>query len=83
MRTNTKYIPKTVLKTDNGKFKFVNRHSPLLSIGEGKILKFDDKTEDFTRDGISYILHDNVWGTNFPLWYEDNAKYRFEIANED
>lgn len=80
---NIHAVWKTIFKTNGGNFKFVNRHSPILSIGEGKILKFDDKTEDFTRDGISYILQNNVWGTNFPLWYEDNAKFHFEITNEN
>lgn len=34
------------------------------------------------KDGISYVLYDNVWGTNFPLWYEDNARFDFVIAPE-
>ncbi len=59
-----------------------NFHSPLLSPGKGKILKYDNKVEDIKRDGITYVLHDNVWGTNFPLWYEDNAYFRFEIGKE-
>lgn len=60
-------------------FSIVNYHSPLISVGRGKILEFDNKFEDFTKDGISYVLYDNVWGTNFPLWYEDNARFCFEI----
>ena len=31
------------------------------------------------KDGLTFVLHDNVWGTNFPLWYEDNARFGFEI----
>lgn len=69
------------LKTDSGDFRIINRHSPIVSVGRGKILEFDNKFEDFTKDGISFVLHDNVWGTNFPIWYEDNARFGFEITN--
>lgn len=56
-----------------------NLHCPLVSFGGGKILEFDNKFEDIRKYGISFVLYNNVWGTNFPLWYEDNAKFRFNI----
>ncbi len=59
-----------------------NYHSPLLSLGKGKILEYDNKVEDYRKDGITFVLHNNVWGTNFPLWYEDNAYFKFEITEE-
>ena len=68
-----------VWSVDFKEFKIKNCLSPLVSIGRGKILEFDNKYEDVSKDGISYILYDNVWGTNFPLWYEDNAYFKFEI----
>lgn len=70
------------IKTDGGEYRIINRHSPVLSLGTGKILEFDNKFEDCQKDGITYVLHDNVWGTNFPLWYEENARFRFEITDE-
>lgn len=70
------------LKTENGSFIFTNRHSPLLSPGKGKILHYDNKVENIEQNGITYILQDNVWGTNFPLWYEDNARFDFTIMEE-
>ncbi len=57
-----------------------NYHSPLFSAGKGKILEYDNKVEDIKKDGISFVLHDNVWGTNFPLWYENNAYFKFTIT---
>ena len=60
-------------------FKIINCHSPLVSFGKGKILEFDNKLESIKKDGISFVLQNNVWGTNFPLWCEDNAKFSFEI----
>lgn len=68
-----------ILNINQGNYKFINYHSPVVSLGPGKILEFDNKYEDVSKDGISYVLHDNVWGTNFPLWYEDNASFDFEI----
>ena len=68
--------------TKNGKYRFTNRHNPLISVGKGKILEIDNQLESMEKDGISYVLYDNVWGTNFPLWYEDNAKFEFEITAE-
>lgn len=67
------------------KYQIVNHHSPLVSIGRGKILEFDNKLESVEKDGLSFVLYNNVWGTNFPLWYEDNAKFTFEIKmiNDD
>ena len=56
-----------------------NLHSPLVSFGGGKILEFDNKLENIREKGISFVLYNNVWGTNFPLWYEDNAKFSFKL----
>lgn len=70
------------LKTENGSFIFTNRHSPLLSPGKGKILHYDNKVENIEQNGITYVLQDNVWGTNFPLWYEDNARFHFTVTEE-
>lgn len=77
---NLHAVEKSIMKKDFGNFDFINYHSPLISIGKGKILEYDNKIEDIKKDGISYVLYDNVWGTNFPLWYEDNALFSFEIT---
>ena len=62
-----------------GNTEVENLHCPLVSFGKGKILEFDNKLEDIRKDGISFVLYNNVWGTNFPLWYEDNARFSFKI----
>ena len=71
-----------VQSVEIGDYEVINHHSPLVSVGKGKILEFDNKFEDVKKDGLSFILYNNVWGTNFPLWYEDNAKFTFEIRKK-
>lgn len=58
--------------------KITNLHSPLVGIGKGKILHFDNEYSPLS-DGIAYVLYDNIWGTNFPLWYGDNAYFKYDI----
>lgn len=72
-------VEKCTIKNSDKIFEIQNIDSPLVSLGQGKILEYDNKVEDCATDGISYVLYDNVWGTNFPLWYEENAKFSFEI----
>lgn len=60
------------------KCEIINHHSPLVSIGDGVLMNWDNEYGRLS-DGISYILYDNVWGTNFPLWYGDNAYFKFTI----
>ena len=76
---NLHAVEKSVMKNDGGSFEIYNYHSPLLSIGQGKLLEFDNKFESVEKDGISYLLYNNIWGTNFPLWYEDNASFDYFI----
>jgi hypothetical protein len=66
-------------ENENSSFKITSKHCPLFSLGKGKIMKFDNVYEDIKKDGITFILHNNIWGTNFPLWYSDNAYFKFEI----
>ena len=73
----------TLISTDKNSFTLTNYHSPIVSPGRGKILEFDNQIEDISKDGISFVLHNNVWGTNFPLWYEDNARFHFLIEHND
>ena len=35
---------------------------------------------DIALHGLSFVLHDNGWGTNFPLWYEENSAFTFTIS---
>ncbi|MDD6603259.1 MAG: DUF5054 domain-containing protein [Eubacteriales bacterium] len=80
---NLHAVEKCTFKCSGEEFEIQNLHSPLISLGQGKILEYDNKIEDCATDGISYVLYNNVWGTNFPLWYEENARFTFEIKEQN
>lgn len=64
---------------ENTEYRCINHHAPVVSLGMGKILEFDNQFENVSENGVSFVLYNNVWGTNFPLWYEDNASFDFTI----
>ena len=78
---NLHAVRETEFAFSGSSYVISNIHSPIVSVGKGKILKFDDKFENAQADGLTYVLYDNVWGTNFPLWYEENAMFSFEIKS--
>lgn len=50
----------------------------LISIGSPSLLNFSRALPD-PRGGIWFNLHNNVWGTNFPMWYDQDARFRFTL----
>ena len=40
---------------------------------------------NFTNDlpklehGMHFNLYNNLWGTNFPMWYEEDMRFRFKL----
>lgn len=50
--------------------------SPLVSFGERKLLRYDDLPAA-TTGPVHCNLYNNVWGTNFPLWYGEDGRSRF------
>jgi hypothetical protein len=53
----------------------------LVSPGEPRLLRFDD-TPPRLEGGMHFCLHANLFGTNFPLWYSDDARFRFRLRLE-
>ncbi len=50
----------------------------LISIGPPSLLDFSRTLPD-PRGGVWFNLHNNVWGTNFPMWYDQDARFRFTL----
>lgn len=42
-----------------------------------------DLVPDLAGAGVSWLLADNVWGTNFPMWVEGDARFRFALRWDD
>lgn len=42
------------------------------------LLEYKIKTEG---QDLYFNLYNNIWNTNFPMWYSDDSVYRFEIQN--
>ena len=52
--------------------------APLVAPGERSLLDFNNRQP---RSGaLHFNLYNNLWGTNFPQWYDENARFRFSLA---
>lgn len=68
-------------KGADGLVKIDTLDAPLVCPGKRKLLQFDNEVAPL--DGGMHInLQNNIWGTNFPMWYEDDAKFRFYLEFE-
>ncbi len=43
----------------------------------GSRLVLDNQLPDLQADGFHLNLYNNVWGTNFPMWYDEDALFRY------
>jgi hypothetical protein len=50
--------------------------APLVAPGEPSLLDFNNEPPDLSK-GMHFNLYNNVWGTNFPMWYHEAARFRF------
>jgi hypothetical protein len=55
--------------------------SPLVAPGQRSLLDFSNIQPDM-RGGVHFCLLNNLWGTNFPMWFEEDCRFRFEISPE-
>jgi hypothetical protein len=52
--------------------------APLVSPGNRTLLNFDNSIPN-PNDGMHFCLCNNVWGTNFAMWMDDDIKFRFKM----
>jgi hypothetical protein len=65
----------------NGASRKVRIDSPdaaLVSPGRPALAVFDNKVEPL-NEGMHFPLWNNIWGTNFPAWYDEDATFRFRL----
>ena len=58
-----------------GRYRITPLDSPVAAPGTRKMLQFDERFED-PAGGIHLNIYNNIWGTNFPLWYEEDGRSR-------
>jgi hypothetical protein len=62
----------------NGKMTINSLDAPLVAPGERTLLDFDNEKPS-PSDGMHFCLCNNVWGTNFVMWFEDDMRFRFKV----
>lgn len=72
-------VEKTLFDIAGKEYSVICKEAPLIATDGGNILHFDNQSVNDASKGVAYILYNNVWGTNFPLWYEDSAMFNIEI----
>ncbi|MFC7055093.1 DUF5054 domain-containing protein [Enterococcus alcedinis] len=65
----------------DGRVQIQSETAPLISMGRRGLLKFDQEQPSL-NEGIFINLYNNVWGTNFPDWFEDDMTFRFSANFE-
>jgi hypothetical protein len=55
--------------------------APLVAPGQPSLLNFNNQLPDLQK-GMHINLYNNVWGTNFPQWDEEDARFRFVLRPE-
>ncbi len=56
-----------------------NLCAPLVAPGKPSLVRFTNRLPR-VEEGLHFNLHNNTWGTNFPLWYEDDARFEFVLS---
>ena len=62
----------------DGSLRIATRDAPLVAPGAPRLLDADPPVPDLAG-GLHVLLHDNCWGTNFPMWWEGPARFAFTI----
>lgn len=57
--------------------EIISKDTALVAPDEPSLLNYNS---DKPKTSKAYFnLHNNIWGTNFPMWYEEDARFRFEL----
>ncbi len=66
--------------TDEGIFfdelSFISVDAAVISPGKPHLVDFPDEIPS-PEEGFYFNLYNNTWGTNFPMWYAEDARFRF------
>lgn len=54
------------------------KDAPLVNVGAPSLLTFPMEKPPIDQ-GVAVNLHNNIWGTNYPMWYEEEARFGFTL----
>lgn len=63
---------------DQGRLVIHTPDTPLVAPGAPGLLDFNQR-QPALRKGMHVNLYNNIWGTNFPMWYGEDARFRFSL----
>ena len=61
-----------------GQLQIASLDAPLVAVGECSLLHFSARQPDLSV-GMHFNLWNNVWGTNYRMWFEEDMKFRFVL----
>lgn len=60
----------------NAEYEIETWDTPLAAPYGRNLLQWHNSTE---KQDLYFNLYNNIWNTNFPMWFSDDAKFRFTI----
>jgi hypothetical protein len=76
LHASGKYV---LWRNESTSLKIRSLDAPLVAPGKPSLLDFNNDQPQLT-DGMHFNLLNNLWGTNFPMWFEEDCRFRFEIS---
>ena len=64
--------------TSEGTIRITSLDAPIVVIGQRKMLNYSTELPDL-KEGVHFCLFNNLWGTNFSMWFEGSITYRFKV----
>ena len=65
-------------RDDRGQLQIESLDAPLVAVGERSLLNFSERQPDLSG-GMHFNLWNNVWGTNYRMWFEEDMRFRFVL----
>ena len=48
-----------------------------------RLLDYPTSEEELGAQDLYFNLYNNIWNTNFPMWYSDDTRFRFRILRSE
>jgi hypothetical protein len=75
---NYHLVKEVGFKLDEKHINIMPIDSKLISLGEKRLYNFSQQYAD-PSGGMHFNIYNNLWGTNFKMWYEEDIISRFRI----